>query len=101
MKVVFLKKFQKDLLKIRDQTTLNRIRAKIEEVEEWVLQHTEEQSIPEIPGMEKLRGYEHHYRIRIGDYRLGISIEIAINEQEGLFQFVRCLHRKDIYKYFP
>jgi len=56
MKVVFLKKFQKDLLKIRDQTTLNRIRAKIEEVEECVSQHTEEQSIPEIPGMEKLRG---------------------------------------------
>ena len=88
-------------MKIRDQTTLNRIRAKIEEVEECVSQHTEEQSIPEIPGMEKLRGYEYYYRIRIGDYRLGFSIDIAIDEQAGLFQFVRCLHRKDIYKYFP
>jgi len=43
----------------------------------------------------KLRGFEKDYRIRIGDYRLGLIIDNQIVE------FIRCLHRKDIYKYFP
>ena len=51
--------------------------------------------------MTKLQGYDHYYRIRVGDYRLGISIAITLEETEEMFRFVRCLHRKDIYKRFP
>ncbi len=42
-----------------------------------------------------MKGSEDYYRIRLGDYRLGLRIE------EGTVSFIRCLHRKDVYKYFP
>ena len=35
------------------------------------------------------------YRIRVGDYRLGLELE----GEEVVF--VRCLHRREIYRYFP
>jgi mRNA interferase RelE/StbE len=31
----------------------------------------------------------------VGDYRIGISVE------GDEVEFVRCLHRRDIYRYFP
>lgn len=40
-------------------------------------------------------GYESFYRIRIGDYRIGIEI---INE---VITFITIFHRKDIYNKFP
>jgi len=59
------------------------------------------EEIPQIPNFEeitnikKLQGYDDIYRIRIGDYRIGI-----IFDGETLI-FQRVLHRKDIYRYFP
>ncbi len=38
---------------------------------------------------------KNYFRIRIGDYRVGIKI--TGNE----ILFVRILHRKEIYKFFP
>jgi mRNA interferase RelE/StbE len=49
----------------------------------------------EIPHLKKLQGFKSVYRIRIGDYRIGIFID------GNTVQFVRVLNRKDIYKYFP
>ncbi|MEH2352947.1 type II toxin-antitoxin system RelE family toxin [Nostoc sp.] len=49
----------------------------------------------EITNIKKLQGYDDIYRIRIGDYRIGI-----IFDGETLI-FQRVLHRKDIYRYFP
>ena len=49
----------------------------------------------EIRNLKKLKGSHNFYRIKLGDYRLGI----IINGEE--VEFVRLLHRKDIYKYFP
>ncbi|WP_417909752.1 type II toxin-antitoxin system RelE family toxin [Candidatus Electronema sp. PJ] len=45
--------------------------------------------------MKKLKGYDTFYRVRIGDYRIGLKLA-----EDGLI-FVRCLHRKEIYRYFP
>ncbi len=45
--------------------------------------------------MEKLKGYETYYRIKIGDFRVGIEF---VEDKVILSRF---LHRKDIYKYFP
>ncbi|NPA92437.1 MAG: type II toxin-antitoxin system RelE/ParE family toxin, partial [Chloroflexi bacterium] len=39
--------------------------------------------------------YTSFYRIRLGDYRLGLEIE------GDTVVFVRFLHRRDIYRYFP
>jgi len=53
------------------------------------------QNLSEIEHVKKLRGAENYYRIRIGDYRLGLKVE------NNIVIFVRCLDRKDIYRYFP
>ncbi|HIE56132.1 MAG TPA: type II toxin-antitoxin system RelE/ParE family toxin [Chromatiaceae bacterium] len=51
--------------------------------------------LSEIRQLKKMRGYTTFYRIRLGNYRIGI--EALGNE----IVFVRILHRRDIYKYFP
>lgn len=43
----------------------------------------------------KLEGYKIAYRIKLGDYRIGVFIE------DETIEFVRFVHRKDIYKKFP
>jgi len=40
-------------------------------------------------------GGDRYYRIKIGDYRIGMTVE------GNLVTLVRFLHRKDIYRYFP
>ena len=72
-----------------------RVQEKIEDLEPLILSWQNRDDVPEIPEMVKLKGYDHYYRIRVGNYRLGVSME------EDSFCFVRFLHRKDIYKYFP
>ncbi|QXE23968.1 plasmid stabilization system protein [Richelia sinica FACHB-800] len=52
-------------------------------------------TLEEITNLKKLQGYDNAYRIRIGDYRLGV-----IFDGETLI-FERVLHRKEIYRYFP
>jgi len=45
--------------------------------------------------VKKIKGYDNYYRLRIGQYRIGI-------EWNGdTIIFCRVLHRKNIYKYFP
>lgn len=103
MEVVFEKRFLKDVEKIKDKKVIQRIEVKIEEVSSIAEAHHPEDinDLPEIPSMVKMQGFNQFYRIRVGDYRLGISIEIKIEEKNDTFRFIRCLHRKDIYKKFP
>ena len=49
----------------------------------------------EIGDLKKLRGGERYYRIRLGEYRIGLILE------GDKVVFVRFLPRKDIYRYFP
>ena len=42
-----------------------------------------------------MTGWENHYRIRIGDYRLGIALE------GDVVVLVRFRHRSDFYRGFP
>ncbi|MGB7416670.1 MAG: type II toxin-antitoxin system RelE/ParE family toxin [Thermosynechococcaceae cyanobacterium] len=88
MKVEFRKSFQKDLGKIRDKSLLIRIKAVIEEVEKT-------QSLLDISNIKKLKADGNYYRIRVGDYRVGLT------EDEGAIFFIRVLHRKEMYRYFP
>ena len=48
-----------------------------------------------IPNTKKLKGHKTAYRIRFGDYRVGLFSEKNIVQLAGI------LHRKDIYKFFP
>lgn len=43
-----------------------------------------------------MEGYSAFYRIRIGDYRIGLQIE-----SDNLVYFVAFDHRRDIYRHFP
>ena len=45
-------------------------------------------------GVKKLAGFEHTYRIRIGDYR----ILYDIFEKKLVIEVIRIRHRKDAYK---
>lgn len=89
MRTLFKKSFTKDLRNYsKDRTLLSR-------VEEAILQIESSEAIVDITNLKKLKAEGTFYRIRIGNYRLGIVIE---NET---VTFVRLLHRKDIYRYFP
>jgi len=45
----------------------------------------------------KLRGYKDYYRIRVGDYRIGLRLDF----DRRLIEFRRVLHRNQIYRRFP
>ena len=42
-----------------------------------------------------MEGFKHYYRIKQGDYRIGIKIE------DDMVIFMRVLHRKIVYREFP
>ena len=88
MKVEFRKRFLKDLEVVAHKNLRRRIKQTIERVEQA-------RSLHEVQGIKKLRGGEGYYRIRMGDYRLGLVL------RADTVIFVRFLHRKDVYRYFP
>lgn len=54
-------------------------------------------SLREMPrpvGCVKLKGFDHEYRLRVGDYRIRYLIE----DGEKRVVILHCLHRKDIYR---
>ena len=88
MNIKIDKSFERDASKINDKATLNKIADAIESVIGAI-------SISEIKQLKKLKGANNYYRIRIGEFRLGMFIE------DDNVEFIRCLQRKDIYKFFP
>lgn len=88
MKVEFRKSFVKDLERMTVKSLKQRVKHTIDQVEQAETLH-------QIGDIKKLRGSEGYYRIRIGDYRIGLAAKA------GTVVFVRFLHRKDIYRYFP
>ncbi len=88
MKVLFRESFVRDLRRIEDQDVLRRIRQAVESVEQAT-------TLLDVPHLKRLHSKGRHYRIRAGNYRLGLTIE------GDEVAFVRALHRREIYRYFP
>jgi mRNA interferase RelE/StbE len=88
MKVEFLRKFNKDLENLNVDHVRNAALKAISLVEKA-------NQISDIPNIKKLTGHKAAYRIKIGDYRIGLFIEGDVAE------FARIHHRKDIYTFFP
>ena len=88
MKVRFKASFATDLRALKDRPILDRIKATIATVESA-------ESLLELSNLKKLRGGGAYYRVRVGDYRVGIAVE------EDTVVFVRVLHRREVYRYFP
>ena len=87
MRIEFTHKFQKQIEACKDQ----RIRSKVLNIIDAVIASN---SLSGFPNLKKLTGYKNRYRIRLGDYRIGIAID------DKTVIFAAFDHRSDIYKYF-
>jgi mRNA interferase RelE/StbE len=83
MQYEFEKAFAHDLRRLKDKELAKTIL----EVTKLV---SEAKFLNDIPNIKKLTGFKSAYRIRSGDYRIGIIFE------KGVVIFVAFSHRKDI-----
>ena len=88
MTTTFRASFLRDVRKLRDPDLLARIGSVVEAIEAA-------RDLRDVPDLKKLSGTSGFYRIRVGDYRIG-----AVSDGESV-EFVRVLHRRDIYRSFP
>ena len=88
MQVEFLTKFSKDI----DLISIKSVKASLTKL---IHQLESEDNLENIQNLKKLAGHKSAYRIRIGNYRVGIFYE------NNKVIFARIIHRKDIYKVFP
>ena len=80
--------FNRDLARIRNPDLSRRIGHIVEDLKAA-------STITEVRGVRRITGADDHYRIRIGDYRLGVSVE---GDAVTLLRFA---HRREIYRVFP
>lgn len=80
--------FHRDIKKLKDKEQAARLKEIISEIKGA-------KNLSEIKNIRKMEGYPNHYRIKAGDYRVGVvlSCDTVI--------LVRFLNRKEIYRYFP
>jgi mRNA interferase RelE/StbE len=83
VKVEFRDSFAKDLRGVKAKGLLSRVREVIEAAEKA-------DSLAELSNLKKLKGGGNYFRLRVGDYRIGIALE------GDTIIFVRFLNRKDI-----
>jgi len=86
MKISYTKQFIKDAKKYPQYKN---------KINETVANFKNITSLSDIPNIKKLQSGGNDYRFRMGNFRIGFSIN------EDTIVFKRFLHRKDIYKYFP
>lgn len=88
MQVIFLKSFFKDIKKIKDKKLKSQLRAVIIEIENA-------QDLYNIQNIKRLTGFQGVYRVRLGNYRLGLFLK------DDTIEIARFIKREDIYKLFP
>ncbi|MBH8552445.1 type II toxin-antitoxin system RelE/ParE family toxin [Nostocaceae cyanobacterium CENA357] len=88
-KAEYAKKFLKELADLPED-----VQSRIEPI---VFQELESENPFELGYLQKMKGYDEKYKIRVGNYRIGITVD---KETQTLI-CQRVAHRKDIYKIFP
>ena len=90
MNTDFKTSFLNDIKKVKDKSLLLK-------VEKIILDVENAGKIQDIPELRKLKGNKKgiYYRIKIDNYRMGVTIE------NNIVTFVVFKPRKDIYKFFP
>ena len=88
MELEFRDSFLKDVKHIKEKRVKKKIVGMVTEARAAL-------ALSDIRNVKKMEGSENYYRIRMGDYRIGVKL------QDKTLVFLRCLHRKDIYRYFP
>lgn len=89
MIVEFDKSFAKSLKGINNGSLKRKM-------EQTILTLEKSLSISQVPHIKKMVGFSNYYRLRIGDYRIGMEL---INSQK--VRLIIVAHRKEIYRYFP
>jgi mRNA interferase RelE/StbE len=88
LKVLYAKNFLKDLAQVPNPDR--------ERIEIWAFHELSKyETISSVGKIEKLQGFKNHFKIRFGNYRIGIHVI------DNTVTFERVLHRKEIYRYFP
>ena len=88
MQIEITRKFKKQVEYCKDQ----RLKSKVLGIIQAVIVS---ESMNEFANLKKLTGHKYSYRIRLGNYRIGI----VINDKTVIFAAFD--HRSEIYKYFP
>jgi mRNA interferase RelE/StbE len=88
MIVDLTKSFEKDVSKIRDKKISDQLFKVLEDL-------TACKDLTQIAHLKKLKAGKNHFRIRVGDYRLGFKLE------SSTIVLIRFLDRRNMYKYFP
>lgn len=89
MDVFYGKRFSKDLDAIRyDKKVRENLLKLINTIKET-------DSLKTLGGVKKIEGYPDYFRIKLGDYRLGLRAG------RNKVELIRFLHRKEIYRRFP
>jgi mRNA-degrading endonuclease RelE of RelBE toxin-antitoxin system len=89
LKVAYRKLFLKDLKKLKKQP----IYQSIHDIAFNALASSD--SIQDLPNVKALTGEPNRYRVRVGDYRIGVELNGDTAE------LMRVLHRREFYRYFP
>ena len=89
MKVLYAKALLKDLEAVSRKPAVKKRLSKLIETLKAI------DTLDELRHIKKIEGYDCYYRLRIGDYRLGLKIS------EDTVELIRFLHRRDIYRRFP
>lgn len=89
MNILYAKRFSKDLDAIRHEPKIKKRLVNL------IGQIKKVDVLSDISDVKKIEGYSGYFRIRVGDYRLGIKVTA-----NGV-EMIRFLHRKEIYRRFP
>lgn len=89
MKTSYAASFVKDLKRLRGNPIYQRVKVLAFDTFPTL------EGLADIPQLKKMQGANNAYRIRVGDYRIGFTLD------GETVTFKRVLHRKDIYRYFP
>ena len=80
--------FHRDIKKLKDKEQAARLKEILSEIKAA-------KNLSEIKNIRKIEGFPNHYRIKTGDYRVGLVLS------GDAIILVRFLNRKEIYRYFP
>lgn len=89
MKLRFTRQFEKQLDKIQDKRLRNQIANAIQEIKDAA-------QLSDISSIKKLKGFSNAYRIRSGNYRIGL-----FSEPNGAITIAHVDVRGTFYKKFP
>jgi mRNA interferase RelE/StbE len=87
--VEYTKRFYKDMAALPQE-----IQTRVEPI---VFEELETENPFELGFLEKMKGYVDKYKFRVGDYRVGLTID----KENQIIVCERIAHRREIYRFFP